>query len=248
MIKQAQIKLNCQLNDHQDQDEIDTFCSHQFCTDFRLNCFKCIKKGIHRAHFEDVEKIQSIIQFFENKNKQCDDLIDNLDKQVDNLNQQFCQLKKGIRYKYSLSKERLMQLNAQQINDALNSVVRLAEYKESITIIINEQTKKLSHSFFNLNDQLQLSSFNYYLIDDNDIRLSKEFYEKGNQLYMDDNYQQAIQLLDKSIQLNPKNNLSLWCKGASLRWLNKYENAILCLDNAITIDPNHINSLFEKCR
>ncbi|CAD8151546.1 unnamed protein product [Paramecium pentaurelia] len=162
------------------QDEIDIVCYNEFCKEFRLNCFKCQKKGrIHHDHFDDVEKINSLIEFIENKNKECDNLIDDLNQQEESVNQSFSQLKIGIRQKYQLYQQKLILLNSQSINDFLNSTIKFNEYKQSITTIILEQNKKLTNSFNNLYQQLLLSSFNYYQNDNNCIQISEELYQKG---------------------------------------------------------------------
>ncbi|CAD8051969.1 unnamed protein product [Paramecium primaurelia] len=245
MIQQLNLKLKCQQDDH--QDEIDIVCYNQFCTEFRLNCFKCQKKGrIHQDHFDDVEKINSLIEFIENKNKECDNLINDLNQQVESVNQSFSQLKIGIRQKYQLYQQKLILLNSQQINDFLNSTIKFNEYKQSITTIFLEQTKKLTNSFNNLYQQLQLSSFNYYQNDNNCIQISEELYQKGYQLYQEDKYEQAIVILDKSISQNPNNHISLWCKGDCLRLLNQYEEAIKWVKKALAIDPKHVISLCNK--
>ncbi|CAD8212541.1 unnamed protein product [Paramecium pentaurelia] len=244
MIQQANLKLKCQVDEH--KEEIDFVCYDQFCTGFRLQCFECFKKGIHNNHINDVKKINTLMQFLENNNKDCDNLIDDLNKYIENVNQSFSQLKRGITNKYSLLKERLVNLDSCQINDYLNSTIQLNEYKQSISKIIEEQTKNISHSFNNLYQQLQLSSFNYYQLDENDIKLSEDLYKQGYQLYLDKKYNEAIEQLDKSIQINPNNQVSISCKGQCLRLLNKFEDAITWLDKALAIDPKHVVSLSDK--
>ncbi|CAD8215137.1 unnamed protein product [Paramecium octaurelia] len=69
-----------------------------------------LKLGIHHAHLENVEKIKNLEEFIENNNKECDDLIDELNQLVESVNQSFSQLKIGIRDKYSVQKERLLHL------------------------------------------------------------------------------------------------------------------------------------------
>ncbi|CAD8196467.1 unnamed protein product [Paramecium octaurelia] len=244
MGQQGNLKLKCQQYDH--KDEIETICYNQFCQDFRLNCFKCDKRRTHHDHINDVEKINSLIGFIENRNKECDNLIDNLDKYVESLNQSFSQLKRGIKLKYSLQKERLINLNSQQLNDYLNSTIKFMEYKHSITTIISDQAKKLNHTFNNIYEQLQLLSLNYYQIDDNSIKQSEKLYDKGYDLYQKYKYTEAIDILDISIQQNPKNYKSQGCKGACLMMLNKYEDAINWLDQALAIDPKNVFSLRNK--
>ncbi|CAD8195670.1 unnamed protein product [Paramecium octaurelia] len=244
MGQQGNQKLKCQQDDH--QDDIETICYNQFCQDFRLNCFKCNKRKIHLDHSNDVEKINSLIGFIENTNKVCDNLIDDLNSYVENLNQSFSQLKRGIRLKYSIQKERLINLSSKQLHDYLNSTITLIEYKQSVKQIISAQAKKLTHTFNNLYEQLQLLSFNYYQVDSSSIKLSEDLYDKGFDLFLKTNYSEAIDILDMSIQFNPKNYLSLGCKGACLRKLNKYEDAISWLNKILSINPKHIFSILEK--
>ncbi|CAD8213135.1 unnamed protein product [Paramecium pentaurelia] len=204
------------------------------------------KGGIHNDHFDDVEKINSLIQFIDQKNQECDKLIDDLNKLEKIMNQSFSQLKRGIIQKYQLYKERLVQLNSQQINYYLNSTIQFKEYQQSITKIIQEQTNKLNHSLNNLYEQLTLSQFNYYQIDNDSILLSKQLYDKGQKLYWEYKYDEAIEVLDKSIQQYQNNHQSLWCKGECLSGLNKYEDAITWYDKALAIDSKHADSLFGK--
>ncbi|CAD8179770.1 unnamed protein product [Paramecium octaurelia] len=246
MIQQASLKLRCQEDNH--IEEIDFICYHEFCTGFRLNCFDCFKKGIHHTHSDDVKKVNSLIPFIESNNKECDNLIDDLNKCVETLNQSFSQLTKGIRNKYSLVKERLVNMNSYQINDYLNSTIKLMEYKQSISKIIEEQIKKLNHAFNNLYEQLQLSSFNYYLIDDNNIERAEDLCNQGKKLYLDLNYNEALTYFDKSIVINTSNQESLCYKGNCLMMLNKYEDAITWFDKALAIDPNYVISLSNKGR
>ncbi|CAD8110311.1 unnamed protein product [Paramecium primaurelia] len=161
MTQQSNLKLKCQQDDY--KDEIDTVC---------YNYFKGIKKvRIHQDHFDNVEKINSLIDFIQSKNNECDNLINDLNTFVENMNQLFSQLTIGI-------KGKLIHLNSLQLNDYFNSTIKLIEYKQSITAIISEQTKKLTHSFNNLYEQLSLSYFNYYEIHDKSKKLSNELYDK----------------------------------------------------------------------
>ncbi|CAD8214064.1 unnamed protein product [Paramecium octaurelia] len=244
MRQKANFKLQCQYGDH--QEEIETVCYNVFCTESRLSCFQCIKKGIHHAHMMDVEKVNSLIQFLEKINRECDTLIDELEKQLEILNKSFFILTRGIKKKYSLQMERLCHLNTQQVNDFLNSTIKLSDQKQSLTTILVGQMKTLTHSFDNLSEQLQLSSINYYQIDDNDKQLSKELYDKGYKLYLDFKYQEATEQLDKSIQFDNENLLSLTCKGTCLKMLSNYEDAIIYLDKALKIDPQNLDSINQK--
>ncbi|CAD8213305.1 unnamed protein product [Paramecium pentaurelia] len=126
MILQPNSKLKCQKDNH--LDEIDTVCYNQFCTEFRLICFRCLKYGrIHHDHFKDVEKISTLITNIEDKNQECDNFIEELSKYVESVNQTLSSFKMGIRSKCSFQKEQLVNLNSQLINDYLNSSFQLIE-------------------------------------------------------------------------------------------------------------------------
>ncbi|CAD8110301.1 unnamed protein product [Paramecium primaurelia] len=244
MDQETILNLKCQQNDHFLQ--IETVCYNQFCEEFRLNCLKCINEGAHHSHFNDVQKVHSLEEFLQNCNQKCDQFINELKKFIEGLNQSFSQFTKGIREKYSFLKGKYLNINLQQINDFLNQALQFKEYRQSITNIIQEQSKKINHSFQNLYEQLKLYQLSYNLKNDNDIKQSQEFYSKGYKLYCDSQLDQSIEQLDVSIQLDPNNFQSLWCKGACLRLQDKYDDALIWLDKALAINPKHVNSLSNK--
>ncbi|CAD8106815.1 unnamed protein product [Paramecium sonneborni] len=75
-----QYRIECSY-DH--KDEIKSVCYHEYCTEFQLNCFKCLKKGIHPGYLDDVEKINSLIQFIQNKNNESDNLLEDFNQYVE---------------------------------------------------------------------------------------------------------------------------------------------------------------------
>ncbi|CAD8213614.1 unnamed protein product [Paramecium pentaurelia] len=113
-IQQSNSKLTCQQNNQLDQ--LYTVCYNQFYTEFRLNCFKCLKyEIILHDHFKDAEKstLQSLISKIKITNVII--LLMMSQKDIESLNQTFSLLKKGIQLKYSLDKGQLVNLNLQQI-------------------------------------------------------------------------------------------------------------------------------------
>ncbi|CAD8184266.1 unnamed protein product [Paramecium pentaurelia] len=120
MIQQSNFNLKCEQDDH--KDEIETVCYNQYCTEFRLNCFQCMKKcSIHRGYCEEIKKINTLMNFIDSQNIECDNLINDLNTYVYSLNQSFTLLKMGIRNKYSLSRKnyyiQIQQLNQLSINN-----------------------------------------------------------------------------------------------------------------------------------
>ncbi|CAD8196822.1 unnamed protein product [Paramecium octaurelia] len=241
MDQSAKITLKCQINDH--NDSINAICYNQYCNEFRFNCFKCSKQGIHRNHMEDVEQISSLSEFVENMNKYFRDFKGRYTSIIQGLVKSSEELMKGMEEKYYLPKERIMILNLQQLNDYLNSAIQFDEYKQSIIPIITDMTKKMEHQFSNLKEQLKLYENTYFI---NDIKYSQDIFQKGYNLYCRGEFQDSIEQLNISIQLDPSNFQALWCKGACLRFLEQYKDALVCFDQAIEINPKHVNSLSNK--
>ncbi|MCX6678027.1 MAG: tetratricopeptide repeat protein [Methanothrix sp.] len=61
--------------------------------------------------------------------------------------------------------------------------------------------------------------------------------KKGQVLFRQGRYEEALQVFDQSIQMNPKNAESWNCKGIALMLTCKCVEAIRCFDVAIALDP-----------
>ncbi len=69
---------------------------------------------------------------------------------------------------------------------------------------------------------------------------------KGDALYYQEKYDQAIQYYDKALAIDPNDTYALSSKGYALDGLGKYEEAIQYYDKALAIDPNDANALNGK--
>jgi tetratricopeptide (TPR) repeat protein len=69
---------------------------------------------------------------------------------------------------------------------------------------------------------------------------------KGDALYYQEKYDQAIQYYDKALAIDPNDTYALSSKGYALDGLGKYEEAIEYYDKALAIDPNDANALNGK--
>ena len=69
---------------------------------------------------------------------------------------------------------------------------------------------------------------------------------KGDALYYQEKYDQAIQYYDKALAIDPNDTYALSSKGYALDGLGKYEEAIQYYDKALAIDPNDSNALNGK--
>ncbi|CAD8104649.1 unnamed protein product [Paramecium primaurelia] len=71
-------------------------------------------------------------------------------------------------------------------------------------------------------------------------------YIKGFVLYQLNQCQDAIELFDKAISIDPNHVDAINGKGNSLQNLKQYEQAIICYDQVISIDPNYVDAYSNK--
>ena len=65
-----------------------------------------------------------------------------------------------------------------------------------------------------------------------------EWYEKGNELLNNGDYNEAIVCYDKAIEIDPEYRDPWYNKGLALAKQSKYEESIECFDKALEIDPD----------
>jgi tetratricopeptide (TPR) repeat protein len=61
-----------------------------------------------------------------------------------------------------------------------------------------------------------------------------------------DQYQKAIELYDKALEVDPNNTDTIANKGIAFILLQKYVEASNLLDKVLTLNPNHTAGLFYK--
>ncbi len=75
---------------------------------------------------------------------------------------------------------------------------------------------------------------------------AKYWEENAYDLMNQDRWEEGLQALDKSIELNP-NNPEVWRnKGVALQFLGRYEEAIQATERAIEIDPGNANAVIQR--
>src|SRR5829696_8198169 len=70
--------------------------------------------------------------------------------------------------------------------------------------------------------------------------------EKGNSLYQQGEYQEAITWFDKVLAIDPSNVNALNNKGVALYSLGQFQEAITSYDKVLAIDPNDVLTLTNK--
>jgi hypothetical protein len=70
--------------------------------------------------------------------------------------------------------------------------------------------------------------------------------QSGYELMNQDRYEEALQALEKSIDINPGNSEVWRNKGVALYFLDRYEEAISATEKAIELDPRNTNAVNQR--
>lgn len=70
--------------------------------------------------------------------------------------------------------------------------------------------------------------------------------DKGNELFDEEKYEEAITYYDKALVIEPNSIEALQNKGVALYNSGKYEEAVTYFDKVLTIDPNYADALKVK--
>jgi Flp pilus assembly protein TadD len=66
--------------------------------------------------------------------------------------------------------------------------------------------------------------------------------QKGSQLIVDGNFEEALSYLDQAIMIQPNDPDLLNKKGVALRGLGRYDEAIECFNKSLQLDPRDLDS------
>ncbi|CAK84704.1 unnamed protein product (macronuclear) [Paramecium tetraurelia] len=240
------IKLKCSVSNHDAL--VQLVCFEPDCKAFRFFCIQCQKDGIHQNHVQMCFEIPKLFEYAQKVGKECDDLLEIVNKQWKSIKYQFQTLIEGIKKKYIISNTFLIQLNYSQLNQTLEDLINFQSQNSFIKNTIQNTLFDFIEKIEKLEQEIKLHekplSFH---ISKQEIEKSQELFYKGYELYQDnDKYDEAIIILDQAINLNPNNYQAIWCKAASLRMLGQYKKAIIWADKALLLDPKHNFSLYCK--
>ncbi|CAK78282.1 unnamed protein product (macronuclear) [Paramecium tetraurelia] len=232
--------------------DVKLICFNESCRVNRLYCIQCVRDGCHVSHHQNQQELPKLFEFIQKIQKECNDLITSLCKQMDLAYQQFHLLIDGIRSKYQKSKQQFLNLNSKQMNSFFAETIQFKSFQQAIDNQIQQSIKQFQNQMQEFTSNLKLAELNYYSISNTYILMSEELYEKGNQsiklgyqLYQNDKrFEEAIKLFDQALIFNSTHQLSLFSE--SLWMLSKYNEAIIWADKALEVDPKHCNSLFCK--
>ncbi|CAK82761.1 unnamed protein product (macronuclear) [Paramecium tetraurelia] len=238
-----ELGIKCPVNDH---DYAYMVCLDKTCKDIRVFCDSCDRKGEHASCRKDHQKLQTTISKFQEIEKESESLKQDLLLTAKELYKLFTQIIQIITKKYQYSKQRLEKLNAIQLHQALDHIIKYDEFQNKYLQEVKQCSKNMILQLENIIAELKLEN----IVDTQELDPKEKvehFYQKGYQLYSeDDNYEQAIKLLDLSLLIDPNHINSLFIKADCLRLLGNYTDAITWADKALSVNSKHVDSLHTK--
>ena len=69
---------------------------------------------------------------------------------------------------------------------------------------------------------------------------------KGNELFDEGKYEEAIRAYDKSLEIDPRDTAVYYNKGNSLYALRQFDDAIKWYDKALELDPKYVDALNKQ--
>jgi tetratricopeptide (TPR) repeat protein len=171
-----------------------------------------------------------------------------ISEDVDDLNQKGNDLSNQGKYQEAIEYyERALRIDPNHVNALNNKGVALAnqgEYKEAIECYDKALEIDPNYTTAQNNKKLALEKLkNSKKRDSEDV---DALIEKGFDLYIGGEYEEAIECYDKALSVNPYYVVALHNKGKVFSYLEKYEEAIECYDKALEIDPNYVDPLYNK--
>ncbi|CAD8117311.1 unnamed protein product [Paramecium primaurelia] len=96
------------------------------------------KNGINVSHPQYQEELPKLFVHIQSIEKECDDLINRMNIQMDLLQQEFYLLIGGIISKYQISKQQFLNLNSQQMNSYLEQSVHFRSFEFKINQLLQQ--------------------------------------------------------------------------------------------------------------
>ncbi|CAD8063422.1 unnamed protein product [Paramecium sonneborni] len=136
--------INCNIPDH--ETDVEFLCTNEYCKDFRIFCFKCLQNEKHSTHIRDVQKIKDYGR--EQINRNDEDLVLELEKMIDHINQIFFTLKEELKCGNQISEEELNGLNLIQLNDLICSKIKFRKEKQYLIQTIQKNADSLIETIY----------------------------------------------------------------------------------------------------
>ncbi|CAD8190910.1 unnamed protein product [Paramecium pentaurelia] len=241
------LHIKCPIEQHE---FLELACVNKLCKANRVYCHQCLKNGDHVAHQKDQKNLIELIEFFHKIEQESENLISKLCSMVEEIRELFIELNQELRKTFQFSKERLQQLNAKQLNQALDQIIQFDEIKidllQELETCSDNMVNQLKILIKDLKLKQQHNNQQNKQEQEQEKQKVEELYKQGYKLYWDSKYKEAIKLFDAALFINTKHLDSLSTKARSLFYLDNYNDAIIWADKALSIDSKHFKSLFIK--
>ncbi|CAK78291.1 unnamed protein product (macronuclear) [Paramecium tetraurelia] len=213
-------------------------CFNKECKGNRIYCIECLKQGHHASHLPDQYDIKCLQMNFLKIKLKCENLITNLDQMIKEIDELSTQLFQGLKAKYSMSIERLKQLDQGEMNEVIEQMIKFDEVQTDLMVKVKECQKNLINLLQEKIVDLKLQK---------DIQIENQ---KNHQIISSDqeadNYDVALKLLDNKQFINQNYQQALLIKAQFLRMFGKYDDAITCSNKLLSIDSKNVEVLCLK--
>ncbi|CAD8203994.1 unnamed protein product [Paramecium pentaurelia] len=147
----------------------DFFCAYENCKDNRFHCFnQCIKNDHKHVHNDQyLFKIDEFPNYIKIGNIQFSETIKQLDNIVDDFCFQFKELKQNLQKTFEWTLDRLKCLKGNNLNIAVDNMIKFEEYRKRFMMNINQNTQLLCQTLKESIQELKVKQtdlFQYYLL------------------------------------------------------------------------------------
>ncbi|CAK81359.1 unnamed protein product (macronuclear) [Paramecium tetraurelia] len=197
MNQSSDLAIKCPNPEH--NKNVILVCFDECCPGQRLYCHQCVKIGVPVSHLEYQEELPFMFEHFKKVEKECDYLIDRMNKQMDMINQNYYLLVEGIRSKYQMSQQSLLNLSSEQINSFLSSSISFQLFQSKIQNLLEQLTNKFLCQLQQLLVDLNLTDLNYYQIPKINPNKSEDLHQTRNYQRINDKKKQDDRMIKEII-------------------------------------------------
>ncbi|CAD8131050.1 unnamed protein product [Paramecium sonneborni] len=253
--------FKCQYLTHENE-EIIGFCLNQNCQKATQYCYECLTQ-LHSDHLNECIRFAKLNQFINefikvqiqqckefkeisSKVQNCFEQIQKfMEQDIEKLEQMTKQLqnKDYLTFKSQINIIKKFQSKEKE-NSTKKTIIQLKNLLDTIKDIVADVT--LTGDQISQGNQkdiklLEINKESEHKKEQN-IEESNRLKKEGVELYNQGKVKEAIDCFDKSLAINPQDDITWNWKGSALNNLNKYQEAIDCYDKSIAINPKNDNA------
>ncbi|CAD8157786.1 unnamed protein product [Paramecium octaurelia] len=197
MYQKSELGINCPV--HGDCENAILVCFSRSCKSYRIFCESCNRNEHPSSCRPDHYKFEKIISKFQEIEKQCESLEQDLKLTAGEIRKLFDQIIQIITKKYQYSKQRLEELNSKQLHQALDNVIKYDEFENNYFQDIKKISKNLIKELQTLLTELKLEEEVGTKVLDPKAKL-EYFYQKGYELLiLEVNHSMKMIIMNKQL-------------------------------------------------